>query len=323
MRKFAPFFIIAVALAALLLRGHFLPSPRGAGSYLGYVEGESVLISAPSAGKLVALHVEKGGQVALGDPLFDIDPTIADAELARAEAALAGANARLENLLSGKRQPELAAISAQRREAEANLALARRELERASVLITSGAAAQVRLDAARSQVSAYEARVAQFMASEEAGKLAAREAEIEAARAATAEFLALRREAAQRRAELSPRAPLSGLVEDRYFDAGEWVGTGQPVISLLAPDRIKLRFFVPETALALARPGLVVRFSCDSCPADLTARITRIAATPEYTPPVIYSQEARAKLVFLVEALPEKVSVELRPGLPIEVEALN
>ena len=323
MRKVATILVTVIALAALVLRSHFLPTYRGAGNYLGYLEGESVLVAAPSAGKLVALYVEKGGQVARGDRLFDIDPVIADAGLAKAEAALRGARARLENLLSGKRQPELEAISAQRREAEAHLAYAKHELERARALTTSGAAAQVRLDAAMSQVSAYEARIAQFVASEEVGKLAAREAEIDAGRAAIEEHEALRDEAARKRADLSPDAPLAGSVEDRFFDVGEWVGAGQPVVSILALDRTELHFFIPESALALAKPGTIVRFSCDSCPEGLTARITSIASTPEYTPPIIYSQEARAKLVFLVEAVPEQRHTELRPGLPIEVEALN
>jgi len=292
-------------------------------SYLGYVEVDAVLVAAPAAGKLAALQVEKGSQVKSGDQLFEIDRAIADAEVARAQSALRGAEARLANLLTGKREPELKAIRAQQREAKASLALAKRELERAKALTASGASAQVRLDAAQAQVSTLEARIAQFAASEEAGKLAAREAEIEAARASIDEFRALLDEAPRRRDDLSPPSPLAGEIENIFFDVGEWVAAGQPVVSVISPAQTKLRFFVPEPALALAQPDVVVHFSCDSCPEGLTARITHTASTPEYTPPVIYSQEARAKLVFLVEAVPDGGQAQLRPGLPIEVEALK
>ena len=53
-----------------------------------------------------------------------------------------------------------------------------------------------------------------------------------------------------------------------------------------------------------------------------TATITHGAATPEYTPPVIYSASARAKLVFQVEARPVTPDAHLQPGLPVEFEPL-
>jgi HlyD family secretion protein len=101
------------------------------------------------------------------------------------------------------------------------------------------------------------------------------------------------------------------------------VAAGQPVVSLLSPDRIKLRFFVPETAVTLARPGTEVSFTCDGCKAEMKAVITYAATQAEFTPPVIYSQGARAKLVFLVEARPVADAAELHPGLPIEITPLN
>ena len=85
-------------------------------------------------------------------------------------------------------------------------------------------------------------------------------------------------------------------------------------------NAVTLRYFVPEAALAKAQPGASIHFTCDGCGAEKTATITHVAATPEYTPPVIYSQKARAKLVFLVEARPDAIDPRLRPGLPIEVE---
>ena len=97
---------------------------------------------------------------------------------------------------------------------------------------------------------------------------------------------------------------------------------GTPVISLLPPFRVKLRFYVPEEDLAYAKMSQQVSFTCDSCPPDLKAKIIYISPRSEFTPPVIYSQTARTKLVFLIEARPESTQVKLAPGMPVTVAPL-
>ena len=84
-----------------------------------------------------------------------------------------------------------------------------------------------------------------------------------------------------------------------------------------------IRFFVPEASLPKAVPGSRIRFHCDGCTAVKTATITRVATEPEFTPPVIYSEGTRAKLVYLVEAKPDAEDPQLRPGLPVSVEPLQ
>jgi HlyD family secretion protein len=91
------------------------------------------------------------------------------------------------------------------------------------------------------------------------------------------------------------------------------------VVELLPPAKVKLRFFVPEPELAAIRLGAPIGVDCDGCP-ELTAEITYIAPEAEFTPPVIYSQETRAKLVFLVEAHPRKdPPTTLHPGQPVTI----
>jgi HlyD family secretion protein len=113
-------------------------------------------------------------------------------------------------------------------------------------------------------------------------------------------------------------SPASGVVQQIYFRPGEIVPTGRPVLALLPPDNVKLRFFVPETMVPKIALGDTVAVGCDGCPADLAARVTFMAQTAEFTPPVIYSLEERAKLVFLVEARPEKPAM-LRVGQPVTI----
>jgi HlyD family secretion protein len=320
LKKLIPVVILLIAAAALYFKDLWLPTPAGQANYLGYVEGETVMIAAPQAGRISTRPATKGAAIKKGETVFSLDPAVAAAERARAEAAVQTARAQLDNLLTGKRDPELDQIRAQRREAEASLALAKAELLRTLSLTTTGTGSRTSLDQAQSTVSQYEARTAQFQAAEAAAKLAARGPEIEAARSKVKEAEASAEQAQARLAELSPAAPTDAIVENTFFEVGEWVGAGQPVVSLLPPNAVTLRYFVPEAALAKAQPGTSIHFTCDGCGPELAATITHVETSPEFTPPVIYSQGARAKLVFLVEARPDAIDSLLRPGLPIEVE---
>ena len=291
--------------------------------YLGYVEGETTLVAPPVAGRLVERPVNRGDRIARGQRLFVIDTTQATAEVARAEGALGEARARHENLLTGKRPEELEVTRAQRREVEAALVLAEQDLKRQSELVERGIATRQAFDQATSQVRQLRARAASLSAQERANELAGRHSEIVAAAALVEQGQASLDQARKRRDDLAPSAPEDALVENTFFNVGEWVGGGTPVVSLLPPSRVKLRFFVPEDDVAQARKGRPVAFSCDGCPSGLEATISYVAPRAEFTPPVIYSQSARSKLVFLIEARPDPTAAALSPGLPVTVEAFK
>ena len=115
-------------------------------------------------------------------------------------------------------------------------------------------------------------------------------------------------------------APAAGVIQQVYFRPGETVPPGRPVMSLLPPGNLKLRFFAPERVVQDVKYGATVKVSCDGCEAGLTAKVTFIASGAEYTPPVIYSLDERAKLVFLIEARPSPADAErLHPGQPVDV----
>jgi HlyD family secretion protein len=113
-------------------------------------------------------------------------------------------------------------------------------------------------------------------------------------------------------------SPSDGIVQQIYFRPGETTPPSRPVLALLPPGNLKIRFFVPETALARVHYGDTVQVSCDGCARALTAKVTFIASAAEYTPPVIYSLEERAKLVYLVQARPAEPE-RFRVGQPVSV----
>lgn len=326
--KRAPLIVMAVVVAGLLASygvwGDRALALLGLGPdpsrYLGYVEGETSLIAPPIAGRLIERPVERGQLVKKGDCLFVIDPVVAKAEVARAEATLAEAKARYENMLTGKRQEEQDVIRGQRREVEASIALAETELKRQTQLLERSITTRQAYDQAESQVRQLKSRAASLAAQERVGDLAARPDEIDAAKALIGQNQANLEQMKKRLDDLMPTAPEDALVENTFFNVGEWVPAGTPVVSLLPSFRIKLRFFVPEEDVAQAKTGKQVGFTCDGCPPGLKATIIYVSPRAEFTPPVIYSQSARTKLVFLVEARPELAQAPLSPGLPIAVQ---
>ena len=165
------------------------------------------------------------------------------------------------------------------------------------------------------------ARLASLAAQEKVGELARAPDEIAAAKAQVDQDQANLAQARKRLDDLMPVAPEDGLIENTFFNIGEWVPAGTPVVSLLPPFRVKLRFFVPQEDVAQAQMGRTVSFTCDGCPPDLKASIIYVSPRAEFTPPVIYSQTARAKLVFLIEARPDSDAgnIALPPGLPVTV----
>jgi HlyD family secretion protein len=114
---------------------------------------------------------------------------------------------------------------------------------------------------------------------------------------------------------------VDGTIQQIYFRPGEMVPGGRPVLSMLPPGNIKVRFYIPQSMLPAIAYGDEIKVDCDGCAGGLTARVSFIARQSEFTPPVIYSLEERAKLVFLIEALPEKPGA-LRVGQPVDVTLL-
>ena len=305
------------ALAALALAACQEPPAPG---WAGYAEGDYVYVAAPVAGRLQQLAVQAGDEVAAGAPLFALDGQ-AERDAARAaEAQLAAAEAQAANLQTGRRPDEIAQIEAQLRQARAQAQLAQTDAARLAALVAQAAVSRMQADAARTAAEQARQRVSELEAALRTARQPARAQERAAAAAqaqAASSALAAQR---WRLAQTTQAAPADARVTDTFYRVGEWVAAGQPVLALLPPAQLKARFFVPEGEVATLKAGDEVRLSCDGCGAPIPARVSRIATQAEYTPPVIYSNAQRAKLVFMVEARPDAADApRLKPGLPLDV----
>ena len=289
-------------------------------SWQGYAEGDYVRVASPLAGTLSSIAVEQGAQVAAGAPLFVLEHASEQSARQEAQQRVLAARGKLTNLKSGKRPDEIAAIKAQGAQARATLQLAETNLGRQQKLVTAGFISSAALDEARANRDRGVAQVAEADAQIKSARLSGRSGEQSSAAADVRAAEAALAQADWKLAQKAVPAPVAGRVEERYYRPGEWVAAGNPVLSLLPPENIKLVFFVPETVRATLRPQQALRVQCDGCARELQASVASIATQAEYTPPVIYSRDNRAKLVYRVEArLTPTDAVLLQPGQPVDV----
>lgn len=288
-------------------------------TFQGYVEGEFVYVASPLGGRLETLNARRGQTVKKGDLLFALEHDLEEAMVREASQMYRQAMDRLANLKKGKRPSEIQAITAKLRSAEAGLELARLEYDRRVKLTKKQFISQESLDRARTEYSQMQRQVQAITADLKTARLGARLDEIKAAQA---EADAVREKLVQARWNLDQKtqaARKDGLIFDTFYYSGEWVPPGKPVISLLPPENIKVRFFVPEKTVGRLSPGEKIWVSYDGG-GTVPARIAFISPRAQYTPPVIYSSQTRAKLVFMIEATVEPaIALRLHPGQPVDV----
>jgi HlyD family secretion protein len=306
------------ALAAIFMSGC---SPKSPDEFQGYIEGEYVYVAAPLGGALANLAVARGGSVTNGQLLFELECGSEAAARAQAEKNLTQAQAQLDDLTKGKRPTEIASLQAQLERAKADLKLANDDLARRERLGSADVISKEELDQARAQRDADQAQVNQFAADLETAKLGGREDAVRAAQAAVASQQAALDKAKWAFDQKRQFAPADAQVHDTLYRSGEFVAAENPVVVLLPPENLKVRFFVPQEKLPQIKTGETVSVRADGAARAVVATVNYISTQAEYTPPVIYSRETRAELVFMIEAkFSPADAAELRPGQPVDVK---
>lgn len=290
-----------------------------AAPWSGYAEADLVYLASSGAGVLSGIRVQRGDVVAPGADLFQIDAAPEAYGKQAAQAQQSKAAAQLADLGKGRRTNELKAIKAQLEQAKAALTISTTQLKRNKELVRQGYVTPSQMDELEAARTRDAARVtelqAQLAVAEDSARpdtLAAAKAELQAAKAQVSQ---------QRWAEDQKvrRAPVASRVFDVLYRLGEWVPAGAPVVVLLPEQAVKVRFFVPQADLARTKVGQAVRFACDGCAAG-TATVRYVSPQAEFTPPVIYSNESKGKLVYMVEATPDAQGADtLKPGQPLSV----
>jgi HlyD family secretion protein len=316
MKNYSPARLIAVLAGLLLLASCSRQAPAG---WQGYLEGDFIYVAAPLAGQLQKLAVQKGARVEAGTPLFVLEQSAEVSSLREAAERLRQSQAQLADLGKGQRPSELAALEARLAQARTNADLSARELERTAKLHESNVLSEDDYDRTRLTHEANLKVVAETAAQLTTAQLGARADIVAAAQADVAAAQAALDRAGWSVAQKSQSAPRAALVYDTLFREGEFVAAANPVVVLLPPENLKVRFFVSESEFAALKAGDRVQVTITGRPA-LEARISYLSPQPEYTPPVLYNRDNRSKLVFLVEAVFDaSVARDLHPGQPVDV----
>jgi HlyD family secretion protein len=316
-KKRSPIRLVAVVavVAAVGVGGWLLLRSRAHKSdqaFTGYVVSDNVYMTSPIGGTLTAVTVKRGDRVAAGQPLFRIDPTVRAAETDQARAQISGSQAQVAQQQSAQARARSDVAAAQ---ADADRSGAEVKRLSAAQREKPGSVAQLQLDQAQ---AAYKAALDK-RDSARAG-LQSASAAIDAARAQVRQSQAGLTSAQRQLNDLAPVAPSAGRVEDVMFKPGESVGPNAPVVSIVPDGEVKVRFYVSEALVNGYKPGRQVALACDGCASGMTATVDFVATRPEYTPPVIYSLDARQKLVFMIEAIPSNPRARV-PGQPMDVGA--
>ena len=292
-------------------------------TYPGYSYGEFIYLSYAANEKIDQLWVKKGDQVRKGQTLLTMEDFTTRNTLEISEKAYLAEKARLTDLISGDRPAELAVIRAQLESALSEEELAKKQHTRLQKLYRTGA---VSADEWQKSVAAYRqkrALVQELKSRLDVRNLPAREALIESQQLQV-ESARLQRDKARWELQQSTLiAPQDAVVFDTLYRPGERVIAGRPLISLLSPENVRVRFFIPEKELGALHTGMSVLLVCDGCKQPYAGRINYISPEAEYSPPVIYSTEHRDKLVYMAEAVPEKSAAALiNIGQPFRVEVI-
>jgi HlyD family secretion protein len=287
----------------------------------GYVEGEYVYVASPFAGQLETLSVKRGDLAKTGDPLFALECGLETAARDEADRKLVQGRANLEDAKKGKRPPELESAEETLKQARAASIMSEKEFKRQDDLYHRGVSSADDFDRARSTRDQDAHRVQQLEADLQTAHLGSRDDQVAAAEANVRALEAALAQADWNLAQKRQSVPQNGIVYDLLYQQGEWVAAGKPVVAMLPPGNVKVRAFVPEAKVGSVHPGQSVSVFVDGVGEPFAGKVTYISPQAEYTPPVIYSQESREKLVFMVESrFDSAVAAKLHPGQPVDVE---
>ncbi|HLD16592.1 MAG TPA: HlyD family efflux transporter periplasmic adaptor subunit [Coxiellaceae bacterium] len=286
----------------------------------GYIEGKLIYLGSSQSGVLMILAVQKGQPVRAQQFLAQLDPNPERAQWIEAKATWMQNQEKLENLIQGQRPTVIEGILAERAKAQAELLLSEQTLRRNYTLYQQQFLSRQAYEESLADFRAKQETMRQFTAKLADAQLGARRHKI---LAQVAVVDAARARVAQLHWGLTQKtlyAPSDGFIFDTFYQMGEVVPANQPLLALLTPEHIHAIFFVPETKLSQLTMGQTVQLQCDGCSQSQSAIIDFISPEAEYTPPIIYSEKTRAKLVYRIEAkLPRDVALRYHPGQPVDV----
>lgn len=287
----------------------------------GYIEGRLTYLSSSVSGTLLDIQKPRGSRVSAHDLLFTLDPNPEQHQVKQAAALRDNALANLHNLEKGERPSEINALYAKRKQVESQWQYAKQTLKRYQTLFNKNFITTNELDQAKANEKNLASQLKEIRENLITAELGAREDQIHAAKASLDAAEAALKKAEWALSQKTMLAPDAGIIFDTYYRVGEFVPSNQPIASLITPQNIHIIFFVSEKTLVLIKLNQLIKINIDGEKTNFSAKINYISDKAEYTPPIIYSDKTRDKLIYRVEALPVNgLSEKLHIGQPVTVD---
>ena len=293
----------------------------------GNVDIRQVSLAFDGSGRVEAVNVEEGDNVAPGQVLAVLDTQTLQLQAAQAKAQIESQRQNVARLRNGARPQEVVQARSQLAAAEADAARASQDLQRlqgvAAATNGRGVSAQ-ELDRARSAAKVAQANAqlqGQALAMVEQGPrkedIAAAQAQLEGAQA---QLALLQHQVAQG----ALKAPVAAVVRSRLVEVGDMAGPQRPAFTLALTQPKWVRVFVGETELGRVRAGQVAAVSSDSHPDTvINGKVGFISSVAEFTPKTVQTEELRTSLVYEVRVVVDDPRDQLRLGQPVSVRLLD
>lgn len=287
---------------------------------LGTLERDRITLSATAPEIIVAQPVAEGSHVETGTLLVQLDTTLQQAALARAQAEQAQWQANFDKLRNGFRSEDIAAAAARVESAHTLLRESEREVERIGGLIEKRLASQAEFDRAQTQRDANAAQLRDVEAQLELLNEGSRTEDLRAAEAQLLAASAAVIAEQQRLANLSVTATRAGTLDSLPWHVGERVASGQQLAVLLADGAPYARVHIPETARAAIAIGTNLNVHVDGVDTAFAGTVRWIALEPAFTPYYALNSSERSRLVYLAEVQLPDSAANLPAGLPAQVD---
>jgi HlyD family secretion protein len=311
---------IALLLGVLLLACS--PEPETT-RIVGQLESDRIVLSAESPEPIVSRLVREGQSVEAGQELIQQDPTRTRAQMAEVQAALAQAQARLDELIRGPRKEQILAAQANLDGSQKNFEFRRIEFDRAESLLEQKLASQENRDTAKAALDIASAKLEYDKVQLQQLLTGTTVEELEQARAAVGQAQARLQQKQIDLQRLTIKAPVNGVVDSLPLLAGERPVPGQPVVVMLSGDQPYARVYIPEVDRVEVRPGIKARVFVDGRAEPIPGHVRWVASDAAFTPYFALTEHDRGRLTYLAKINLETTADRLPDGVPVEVDLLN
>lgn len=313
--------ILISVLIALTVLKNFSDRQEHAPVLSGVLESREIRVGSKMGGRIAQLLVNEGATMNQGEIIATFDPYDLPAKQKQVVALIGEEEANLQKLEHGPRPQEINQARSELADATAVYQNAKDTYERYRSLYQSGFVSSQDYENKKTAFKQASAQRELMKNKLKLLEIGTRIEEIDAAKSGVKAAQANLQQIATQLDELVVRAPAKSVVEVVDVRPGDIIPPNTPIATLLEPEQLYIKVYLPETRLGLARLGKQVEIQVDSFPdKKFHGVIDQIASQGEFTPRNIQTREERTHQVFAVKIKPDNSEGLLHAGMTADVK---